>query len=160
MLRIGGAALLLASSFFLAAEAAAGERRRLRHYEGLLAFVRFVRAQVEGARRPMPQICAAFYHKELAECGFLPLLQRQGLAVALQEGEGLLGLEAEELRPLFAFAATLGKGEAEGEVQLCIRTEAELERGLLRRREEAPRRTRVSQTLSISGALMLLLLLL
>ena len=84
----------------------------------------------------------------------------QGLAVALQEGEGLLGLEAEELRPLFAFAATLGKGEAEGEVQLCIRTEAELERGLLKRREEAPRRTRVSQTLSISGALMLLLLLL
>ena len=160
MLRVGGALLLLAGALLFAIDATAAEQKKLRLLEGLLLLVRHIRREIEGPRTPMPQILSSFTHGALEECGFLPVLREAGLAAALCQCREMMPLSGEEMRTLSGFAATLGRSGAKGQVELCDRTAAELERSLAKRREEVPRRTRVLQTLSISGALMLLLLLL
>ena len=160
MLRIGGAALLLAASLLLAVTLSRGEEKKLRRSEGLVLLVRHIREEVRCFRRPLPEIYDSFSHAALEECGFLSVLRREGLAHALKEMADALTVSNEEKRALLAFARAVGNGQTEGQIRLCDYTLAELEKMLAKRREEAPRRTRVLQTMSISGGLMLLVLLL
>ncbi|MBQ8173825.1 MAG: stage III sporulation protein AB [Clostridia bacterium] len=159
MLRLSGAALILTASLLLAVSLSASEQKKLRRSEGLLLLVRHIREQIGCFHAPLPAICASFSHKELEECGFLSVLQQDGLAAALEKSGPALDLSEEELHPLFSFADSLGRGQTEGELRLCDHTATELEKTLAKRREELPRRTRVLQTLFVSGALMLVILL-
>lgn len=160
MLRIGGAALILLASVTLAHTYSTTERKRLSLVEGLLALVRFVREQVVCFHTPTGEIYRSFSHKELAECGFLSVLRERGMEAAVEELQDKAYLSSEELRALCGFAAMLGKGQTEGQVRLCDYTERALLNALEKRREEAPRRTRVFGTLSVTGGLMLIIVLL
>ena len=122
--------------------------------------VRHIRGQICCYRTPIYKIYASFSHKELEECGFLSVLRERGFLAALNECASALYVEGQELSALRAFGTELGKSQTSEELRLCDYTAAELERAVARRREEAPKRTRVLQTLSISGGLMLVILLL
>ncbi len=160
MLRLGGAALIFLASLLLSRAYSAAERKRLLVCEGLLSFVRFVREQVACFRTPTGDIYRSFFHKELEECGFLPALRERGFEAAVKRLGEENALSAEELRVLCGFAAMLGKGQTEGQLRLCDYTERALLEALGKRRENAPRQTRVFGTLSVTGGLMMIILLL
>ena len=109
---------------------------------------------------PTGEIYRSFVHRELAECGFLSALRERGIDAAIGELRDKKYLSNEELRALRGFAAMLGKGQTEGQVRLCDYTERALLDALKKRREEAPRRTRVFGTLAVTGGLMLIIVLL
>ena len=79
---------------------------------------------------------------------------------ALMAGRETLYLGGEELAILTAFAEGVGRSYSAEQIALCDYTLRELEKALARRREEAPKRTRVLRTLSLVGGLMLVILLL
>ena len=160
MLRIGGAAMVMISSFILSGALSEREKNRLAIADGLLSLVRFVRRQVGAFRRPLGEIWQTFSDEALAASPFLSVLRQRGIeaAVAALAAERLL--EKEETDVLTAFARGLGKSDAVGEERLCEATEQALSALVEQRRKEAPQRTRVSQTLSICGGILILILLL
>ena len=160
MLRVGGAVLILLASVALARAHSAVEQKKLSVCEGVVGFVRFVREQVACFHTPTGEIYCSFFHRELEDCGFLPMLRERGLEAAVGKLEELKLLSQEEQRALRGFAAMLGKGQTEGQVRLCDYTERMLAESLKKRREETPRATRVFGTLSVTGGLMLIILLL
>lgn len=160
MLRLIGAAALLLLSLYVGASLAAIEKKRLRQIEGFLLFIRYIREQISCFRRPLPDIYGGFQNGALADAGFLTALADGDFSVALSSArEGLL-LEEEELKLLDAFAAGVGRSFEEEQKTLCAYTERELEKALVRQREETPKRIRVLRTLcAVFGGMVVILLL-
>lgn len=160
MLQLIGAAGLISLALYLAVALSKMEMRRVRQMEGLLLLVRHIRGEIACFRTPVADIYASFQNEALAECGFLAALRERGFYSALMAGRETLYLGGEELAILTAFAEGVGRSYSAEQIALCDYTLRELEKALARRREEAPKRTRVLRTLSLVGGLMLVILLL
>lgn len=159
MLQLIGAAGILSLAVYLSIVLSVMEARRVRQIEGLLLLVRHIRGEIACFRTPVGDIYATFHNEALAECGFLAVLRESGFSAALATGRETLYLAEEELATLTAFAEGVGRSYSAEQVALCDYTERELEKALAKRREEAPKRTRVLRTLSLVGGLMLVVLL-
>lgn len=160
LLRVGGAVLLLAAGFFLARGLVRAEDDCVRQTEGFLLLLRHARTSISCYRTPLRDIWQSFENRALAECGFLPRLQRDGFAAALIAASPHLYLGREELRLLTAFACGIGKSRFEEQITLCNYTVERLEASYARYAEELPSRRRTVGTLALTGVLMLILVML
>ncbi len=156
---LGGGAIL-AVSFYLSVSVSRMEGRRVRQTEGFFLLLCRIRAEIAAYRTPLDRILLLFENPALGECGFLAAARSEGFAGALDLCRDRLLLDEEELRLLDAFGDRIGRGDCVEEVRLCDYTARELEKTMLRQKEEAPRRVRAARALAVTGGLMLLLFLL
>ena len=160
LFRVGGAIFLFLAGIFLARGLLRAEEDCVRQTEGFLLLLRHARTSISCFRTPLRDIWQSFENRALAECGVLPLLQRDGFSSALIASAPRLYLDREDLRLLTAFGYEIGKSRFEEQITLCNYTVERLEASYARRAEEAPARRRAVGTLVITGTLMLILVLL
>lgn len=145
---------LLLALFYLGGQ----EKRRVEETEGLVLLLRHIRASVQTYALPKDKIYESFRHKALEKCGFLPLLKKEGLTVAIEKGG--LALKAESLRPLTVFAAGEGGRLTEEELSACGLALDGMEQVLAELKGKLPERLRLLRTLVLSGGMMVAVLLL
>ena len=143
----------------LAWRTAAEEKRVTEELSGLCFLLDALRAELAGASRPLPVLFSEFSHPSLASCGFLAILQREGLTAALR-AKALHPRTCSEAHPvLLPFADALGRRLHEEERRAVEDALARLTPIAKRVAEEAPRRVRIKGVLTVSGGLLFLLLL-
>ena len=161
MVRSLGVILLLSGSLYLCFSFAAFERRRLEQCEGFLLLLRHIKAQISCFRMPLARIFESFQCPELARCGFLQAVQEHGdFAQALRECKGKIWLSGEEMDLLFAFASELGRSYFEEQISLCDYYIGEFEQAYASRRRDLPVRTKLYRSLFLTGALLVVIVLL
>ncbi len=160
MLRTLGIGLILLLTFYLSHSMSVMERQRVRQTEGFLLILRHIRTHISCFRTPLPEIYADFDNPALREAGFLDALADGGFCHALDNCRERLYLDEEEWKVLYNFGGGVGNSYLGEQSSLCDYTLAEMEKAMARRREEAPKRTRVSRTVIICGGFMLVFLLL
>ncbi len=158
LLRVCGSCLLIGLSLYGAYSFTLLENRRVRQTEGFLLLIRYIRTQIACFRPTLGEIYGSFENRTLAECGFLTALRRDGFSAALRDTRPTLYLDEEELKLLASFGEELGHSYSDEELALCDYTVSEMEKAMEKRKEEAPRRTRVASSLMMTGGLALLFL--
>lgn len=158
--RVGGSLFLLAFGLLLSRGLVRAEEDRVRQTEGFLLLLRHARTSISCFRTPLRDIWQSFENRALAECGFLPLLQRDGFSAALIAASPHLYLGKEDLRLLTSFGYEIGKSRFEEQITLCNYTVERLEASYARCVEEVPARRRTVGTVVMTGTLMLILVLL
>ncbi len=134
------------------------EKRSLAEYRGLCRLVSHIRELLSTAPTPLCEIFAGFKDEALSACGFLPLLQSEGLASALSAGK--LHLEKESLSPLSTYAENLGTRLYAEEKRAAEEVCCALQAAFKEKEEAFPRQQKLTGTLFFSGGMLLLLLLL
>ncbi|MBR4204160.1 MAG: stage III sporulation protein AB [Clostridia bacterium] len=153
-----GALLLLAASVGYGFSMIGEEKRKIRELRALVRLVRHIRESIDGLRRPLPQIFAAFSDPALAENGFLPLLRERGFEAAARETPWR---QTEEVKRLLSdFGSSLGRGFADEELALCRYTEAKLSEALAALEKAAPDREKLWRSIPALLALSVILLML
>lgn len=156
-MRALGAACIFLFALILCRSIGEREERRIRESEEVLALVRAIKAGITCARLPLGEIYRAYCSPALTESGFLATLTESGdLALAAKEGELPDAIRAR----LSALSASLGRSDREREGELCDYYIAELERELATVRREGAVRQKSGRVTVVTGALMLVLLLL
>lgn len=156
-MRALGVACLLAVSLLVCRAIAEHERRRVCETEEVLALLRAIKAGITCGLMPLSEIYAAFDTPYLSASGFLPTLRKTGeLALAAQSGV----LPERVQSRLAALGTSLGRSGKEREGELCDYYIAELETELCRVRSESEARLGSRRVVTVTGALMLALLLL
>ncbi len=157
-MRLIGILLFLASALGSVLALSFLERRRTRELEALASLLCAIQNGMLRHRLPLCEIYAAFENETLAACGFLEELRRDGLACALRADT--LALREEELSFLFTYAEELGKRFLEEEREQAQAALAALAARREEHRTEGARKGKIQRTLLMTGAGMLLLLLL
>ncbi len=160
LFRVCGSLLLVGLSLYGAYSFTLLEHRRVRQTEGFLLLIRYIRTQIACFRPTLGEIYDSFENRALLECGFLAALRERGFSSALRDTRPALYLDEEELKLLATFADEIGRSYSSEELALCDYTAREMEKAMEKRREEAPRRTRVASSLMMTGGLALVFLLL
>ena len=133
------------------------ERRRVGETEEVLSLLRTLKAGITCALMPLGEIYRSFDSPYLAASGFLAVLRESG-DLSRAARCGLLS-DAVQAR-LSALGASLGKSEKEREGELCDYYVCELEAELDRVRRESEARLGSRRVVTVTGALMVILLLL
>lgn len=155
-----GILLLGGTAFWLCRSLARFESRRIRQTEGFLLLLRHMKAMISCFRAPVREIYDGFACRALEECGFLDALRMRGdFGEAVAICRDRIYLDEEEINLLAAFGHELGKSYRDEEVEGCDYYIGEFERAYAARREEHPNRVRFYRSLVITGALMLVIVL-
>ena len=149
------ALFLLLLSWRLAAE----EKRVLGELTGLCLLLDALRAELSGAPRPLPALFATFSNPALEGCGFLSILRQKGLAAALGSGALHKRTAGVALPILLPFAEALGTRLLAEESRAVSEALAHLSAVAKSTAEEVPRRVRLGGVLTVSGGMLILLLL-
>lgn len=155
-LRIIGAALVTCSGIFLARSLNVSERRALAEIEGIIAFLRFMRSNIDAYSMPLSEIFSRCPQRIYASCGYSRDVPPRSVGELFSECCVSDGASAERL---CEFAAEIGKGYRDEQLALLSRTLDFLEE---RRRELSgalPARARVRATLCLGVSLSVIILL-
>ncbi len=155
--RIAGALILAFSGFGAAFMINSRLLRSLKQTEAVIAFIRFIRSQVECFALPASDIISACDKELLRSCGFEGAVPPTEL-VTLIDSFGISDGETASLAR--GFAEGFGKGYREEQIKEC---DYYIE--LLRERRQAiaealPAKRKVNSTLCVASALALIILLL
>ena len=158
-MRLFGAVCLLAGAVGLYRFLALRAQRRAAVYGGILRLLQYISVEISCFRTARETLFSSFQDETLEKNGFLPLLRTRGcVADAIRESDvNLLGADA---ALLIEFDGTLGASFREEQLEICAYY---VERW--REREEAvrvslPSEIRLTRTMTLSSAMLLLLLLL
>lgn len=158
--KICGVLVLGAMTYYLCHSLTRFESRRIRQTEGFLLLLRHIKAMISCYRAPVREIYDGFSCRALEECGFIDALRLEGsFERAIQICRERIYLEEEEINLLTAFGRELGKSYRDEEVESCDYYIGEFERAFAGRREEHPKRVKLYRSLVITGALMLVIVL-
>ena len=158
MLKLFGSALILFVGWGIGYSASRRAKEALEASRALLSLIRFIRGQIESFCLPREQIFSRFEHSYLARTGFLDaLLEHGSLTLAL---ECLPCLPPEVAALVTAFDGELGKGYQAEQLRLCDYYIDALSAYIDEGSGTLPSRTKVTRTVSLAGAAMLVLLLL
>ncbi len=156
-MRALGAACLLAVSLLFCRAIGEHERRRVCETEEVLALLRAIKAGITCGLMPLGEIYTAFDAPYLSASGFLVALRESGeLSAAARHGVLPDGVQSR----LAAFGGSLGRSGKDRESELCDYYISELEGELQRVRSESAVRLGSRRVVAVTGALMLVLLLL
>ena len=150
-----GSAVLLASSLFLGYSTLRVKNAVSRNTRSLADLVRFIRSDITYFLTPLDGLFAAFADENLEKEGFSAVLRANGLAAALDSGTLVLSPGTEKI--MREFAASIGKGLRDGEINLCDCTVERLTAEEERLREELEKRRDVYRFVPPLGALFLIL---
>lgn len=158
MFRILGAFLLFLGGFGLAEALAEKEKQILRMGEAYLDFLRFLRGELHAFCRPRAEIYAHYENPLLTACGFLGALRESGeISYAVKAASPPPDPPLGEL--LRAFGNTQGRGYLTEELAACDLYIARVEEYLAAIRAGTPARVRVKRVCTLTGTLLLILLL-
>lgn len=155
--KIAGALVLVLSGFGGAYILNTAATQRATQSEALIAFVRFVRAQIECFAMPASEIILRCDKRLLADCGFSVLEQDRSFE-ELARGISIADGETREI--IESFLRGFGKSYREEQVKECdyyIELLTERRQKIF---EELPNKKRVNSALCISSALAAVILLL
>lgn len=178
-----GAGIILALSLYLGLAAAWEEKRHVRSLAAFCRLLSAVREEVSVLRLPGKEIFAHFHDPFLESVGFLRLLRGGNggskgenpdgedsipytdtvspLTAALSHPEMLrrLALEKDEYETLLSFARGFGTGDSTQESARCSEALLRLQSALSRAEGDAPGNIRILRAVSVSGGILLVLLL-
>lgn len=147
--------------FFSALVFAYGRNRRTEEsllvFEELYGFVKQIRIDIGCYLKPIGEIRSASVR--LTELGFFCDIEKYGVNKAYENLEKKLFFKEKERRLFGRYFSSLGKGYADDEIKLTDAVLLELTDMSGARREEAAREKKLTLTLSVSGALALIILL-
>lgn len=155
--RVVGASLLSICGILFAAHLNRRAERRLREVEGWIALLRFVKSQVECFSLPMGEILLRCDASVLHECGCVATVAPKSFS-AMIEASSFYDAECERLA--HAFAEEFGRGYREEVMRGCDYYLAQLTSHKEMLSKKLPAQKKLNATLSICGALALVLLLL
>ncbi len=159
MLKLCGCICLVLGGWGLGAYLVTRDKRQLSMGDAMLDLVRFIRAQMGSFCRPRAALFSLYDHAYLSLVGFTDALRESGsISTALERSSSSADREVTEW--MKAFDKELGRTYVEGQLAICDYYIARLETHLRTRRETQPSRTRVWRTITLAGALLLVLLLL
>ena len=159
MLKLIGACLLFLGGVGLAFSLVRRETERLLDGEAYLEFLRFVRGEIHAFARPREEIFRRFENPHLAANGFLAALRASG---SIEEALSHTSPppDAPLAACLTAFDRSLGRGYLSEELAACDLTVERVASYTERVRGEYPARVRVRRAATLTGTLLLILLLL
>ena len=132
--------------------------RRMAEYRGLCRLIAHIAHTLAEIPVPLNEIYCRFTDEALARAGFLARLREAGLYAALSAGA--LRIEKERLAPFLIYAKDLGARLYGEERKAAERMSAEAERTLAAMSAEMPQKQKLACTLTATGGMLLLLLLL
>ena len=156
-MRLCGVLLFLVGAFEILRSVSIAERKRVKEAEGLYLLLRQIQSDACLRALPLQEIYAAFENEALARAGFLRILREEGLSAALEKKT--LSLPEKDLHALLLFARGLGKRFLDEERTACASAAEDILRLSENYRAELPRRLKIKRTFLLTGAGMLLLLL-
>ncbi len=155
-LKILGAALVACSGALLARSLNVGERRTLAQIEGILAFLRFVRTNIEAYSMPLSEILFRCPKNIYESCGYSREVPPSTVGELLGSLTVAGGFTAERLSE---FAAEVGKGYRDEQLELLSRTLDALEERRQALSRALPSRTRVNVAVCLGVSLSAVILL-
>ena len=155
-----GSLALLASAALLGARSASAMREGVEQTEAFIRLVRRVREEIACFRTPRDEILLAFESEVLARAGLDLATSGGDLYAALLSAREALYLDARAFSALSEFASGLGSAYTEEELARCDLCLLRLEEALAEGRRALPGRQRLLRTLSLGGALAVIILLL
>jgi stage III sporulation protein AB len=155
--RLLGAAAILFIGILLGRRGSAAFFEHIRQLEGFLLLLRHVRERIACFHTPKKQIFPSFRNAALERAGVLSGLAEGDLTAALLEARGALYLDEGEMAILLELSEGLGQGYLAEELSRCDLAVCRLEAALAAAREATPRKARIVRTVSVSGALALVL---
>ncbi len=130
---------------------------RILIFEELYAFIKQIRIDIGCYLKPIGEI--RLVSPCLTELGFFSDIEKYGVSGAYKKLEEKLFFKEKERVILERYFSSLGKGYAEDEIKLTDAVLIELSDIFKVGREEAAREKKLTLTLSLSGALALIILL-
>lgn len=155
-LKILGATLIACSGLLLTRTLNGSERRALAEIEGIIAFLRFVRTNIDAYSMPLSEILARCPRRIYVSCGY----SRDGAPTTVGELlENCAVSDALAAQRLREFAAEVGKGYRHEQLALLSRTIDALEERRRALSNALPSRVRVNAAVCISVSLSVVILL-
>ena len=158
MIRLLGILIIAASTAAFGISFALSLRQEYRAFSSLLRLARLIRERIACFRQPLGEIYAEYDDPFLQSCGFLAVLRKEGLLLALQKRGTALGLRRELLSLVTEFGQGLGERFANEQLRHCDRCLARMEEALTSLEKELPARTRLVRTLTVASALLTVIL--
>ncbi len=156
---IGSAAILL-SALILAVRSSSAMREGIEQTEAFILLVRRVREEIACFRTPREEILASHESEVLSRAG-LDLAHSGGdLYTALLTARPSLYLDQRSFAALAEFSRAFGRGYTEEELRRCDLCLSRLEETLREGRRSLPGAQKLLRTLSVGGALAVIILLL
>ena len=161
MISIIGIVVVFLGGVLLARELSASRRSRLHLCEEFYRFLVHIRTQIGCFLRTPCEIAESFRGEELSKIGFLKLIsQGEGFLVAFEVSKSGKYLSAEQSRILSELFSSLGGGYLQDEIKLIDGYTVEFFASLEKERKECSRDLKLISTLSCSGTLGIIILLL
>lgn len=136
-----------------------GYRRESRRLRAFLRLVAFIRTQIGGFHTPLEEIYRRFDDKDPEIAPFLASMRENGFEEAVNRLLPSLDLGDRTGSILREFAMGLGKSDAADQVKRCELCEAGLAEELKRAEDALPGKLKVCRALSVSIAVMTVILL-
>lgn len=150
----------LAALFFLPLGFRRREALRIRQTEEFLLLLRRVKREVACFSRPLPDICRRADLPALDAAGFFDALAKNDPATAFRLTSPALSLPADAAEALDAFFSGAGSSLKSEELAACEYTVGRLSQILEREKKDGAARVRLRSTLTLTGGLLFLLLVL
>lgn len=160
MIKLIGATAVALACLIATREFILQGRRRRAESEGFLSLLRFIRMQIGSFSAPLASIYGEFHDPALDALGFTDALAEGDLRSALERFRGRMSVGARVSEILDAFASELGGGYREEQIESCDRYIAELGEEVSSVRVESERGARLACSLTVTFALMLIIVLL
>jgi len=134
------------------------ERKKTVLAQASVEFVRTVRDNIAHYAKPLSEIFSSMSITPLEECGFLPICREEGIRAAWDSGT--LKLNEKMSGVMSEFAARIGSGYREDELELCAYTLAQLEKHAGEVGADCENRTKLYRNIPPLAALSVILLVL
>ena len=155
-LKITGALLVACSGFLLSRALNGSERRTLAEIEGFIAFLHFVRTNVDAYSMPLPEILARCPRRIYESCGYSHDVAPTTVGELFESCAVSDEFTAQRLRE---FANEVGKGYRHEQLALLSRTLDAIEERRRALSNALPSRVRVNAAVCISVSLSVVILL-
>lgn len=155
-----GALCLVAGALYLGFLFSRVQNERQARLECFLQLFRFIETEISCYQTPLADIYARFEGEALDKCGFLSCLREKGMAEALVLCRASLTLSDEEYALLADFAGELGKSYRDEQLRGCEYYRRLLEKYCDEGRRALPARLKLCRSLSLSGGLLAVIILL
>jgi stage III sporulation protein AB len=154
-----GALTILCLTFYVGFLFSRMQNGRQKRLECFLQLIRFIESEISCYQTPLDDIYRRFDGDALEKCGFTAVLRQKGMAAALAECRAALCFSDEEYRLLVDFSGELGKSYREEQLRGCEYYRRMLDSYCNEGRQALPARLKLCRSLTVTGGLLLVVLL-
>lgn len=156
MLKLAGAVLVFVAASLYGRGLCEKTKKKLALLEALEDFISYIGESIETLRLPLGRIFEDYHNAFLEEIGFMELLRRDGLAVAICSIEK--DLPPDIFDYMSSFSKTIGGGYAAEQTKLCVLTGQRLQKAWTDMGDQLPGRLKMYRLLPLLAAASVLIL--